>query len=84
MRNTLTKVGATLFGAVATLFVLAGAAGAEPPPADPTNGAYSDGIADVQSFVTGTAAGPLFLLAAAVVGIMVGLRWLKKSKTAAG
>lgn len=50
---------------------------------DPTAGAYDTGVGNVQSFITDTAAGPLFVLAAVVVAIMVGLRWLKKSRSAA-
>lgn len=61
---------------------LATAAGAE-PPVDPSGGAYGDGVGTVQSFVEDTAAGPLFLLAGIVVAIMVGIVWVKKSKTAA-
>lgn len=71
------------FVAIATAMVaslgMSGIASAQ----DPTDGAYASGVSDVQGFITGTAAGPLFLLAAVVVGITVGLRWLKRSKSAA-
>ena len=47
------------------------AAGIHPSPVP-----YSD-------FVTTTAAGPLFVLAGVVLAIMVGLRWIKKARSAA-
>lgn len=78
MRKTMTG----LVVAMGTIFALATAAGAQ-SAVDPTGGAYADGVSDIQSFITGTAAGPLFVLAAAVVAISVGLRWLKKARGAA-
>ncbi len=77
MKKIITGVLASIVGVLG----FATAAGAQ-ETSDPTGGAFSTGVSDIQSFVTSTAAGPLFALAAAVVGIMIGLRWLKKAKGA--
>lgn len=81
MTNTIKK-GLTAVSVVMVALV-GGASAAFAQTADPTNGAYGTAVSSVQSFVTDTAAGPLFILAAAVLGIIVGLRWVKRTQSAA-
>ncbi len=69
---------------VATIgLVIAMALPASAQAVDPTGGEFGNGINTVKSFITDTAAGPLFVLAATVLAIVIGLKWLKKAKTAA-
>lgn len=85
MNKIITRTGmafaavATVVGFVATSSMAAFAVAAP----DPSGGAYSTGVDAVKSNVADTYALPLFLLTAAVVGIGVGLAWLKRSKSAA-
>lgn len=74
------KIHAAVLTLVAATLAFTGTAAAQE---DPTNGAYGSSIGNVQDFITGTAAGPLFLLAGVVVAVMVGLRWLKRARSAA-
>lgn len=79
MKNKL-LLGTGIVGVVT--YLVTGVAAAQ-SVMDPTGGAYESGVSDVQSFITGTAAGPLFALAAVVLGVTIGLRWLKKARGAA-
>lgn len=73
------KITAAIGTLIAASLALTGTASAQ----DVTNGAYESSIDSVQNFVTGTAAGPLFLLTAAVVAVMVGVAWVRKARSAA-
>jgi type IV secretory pathway VirB2 component (pilin) len=83
--KTFNRMVAVLGVLVTSIFGFAAVAMAQaaPPPADPSAGAYTQGIDQVKSTVSGTYAGPLFLLLAVVVGIGVGLAWLRRAKSTA-
>lgn len=81
-KMTASKMAAGLGIVVATVFATAATAFAT-PAADPSAGAYTTGVDAVKSNVSSTYAGPLFLLLAVVVGIGVGLAWLRRAKSTA-
>lgn len=60
------------------LVLMSASVGWAQTPPDPTNGQFDSGVSGLQSFITGVVSGPLFLLTVAVLGIVVGLSWLKK------
>ena len=81
--HKLKRAGVALFVSATSLMLTVAVAFAQAVTPDPSGGAYTQSVEDSQSWITDVGAGPLFALAATVTLIIVGLRWVKKSRQVA-
>lgn len=80
MKN-ITRLAGGAAAVVATLWMTTAVAFAQAVTPDPSGGAFTTGVNDVKSNISGTYAAPLFALVAIAVGIGVGLAWLRRAKS---
>lgn len=70
-----------MFATCVTVAALLGMTGAAYAQTDPTGGEFETAVGNVGDWITGTAVGPLFLLAGTVLIVVVAFRWFRKARS---